>query len=79
MAAQDTCTEWLDEHGRCDLDAGHYPETRHLLVDPMSGIWAKVEWPFEQSDADVQRYIAVSDAYEAEDNRQMAASRVHGA
>ncbi len=79
MAAQETCQEWLEEHGRCDLEAGHYPKMPHLLVTCDRGICWKVTWPFDDQDPDVKRYMAEADAYEAEDNRQMAASRSHGA
>lgn len=66
------CEEWLEENGRCDLDEGHFPETLHLLINIDHGIYWKVTWPIEEDDPDVKRYIAVSDAYEEEDNRKMA-------
>lgn len=66
------CLAWLDEHGQCDLDAGHYPETRHLLVNTIRGEWCKTIWPFDEDDPDVRRYIAAGEAAIEEDNRQMA-------
>ena len=67
------CQEWLEEHGRCDLDQGHFPDTPHLLVTALQGTWAKTVWPFPEDDADVRRYLAVAQAYEEEDDRRMAA------
>lgn len=74
----ETCQEWLEENGRCDLDAGHYPETLHLLVTGDRGIWWKVIWPLDEKDPDVERYLAVADAYEEEDNRRLAAAQASG-
>ncbi len=67
------CMAWLDEHGRCDLDPDHFPETPHLLVNGIRGEWCKTIWPFEEDDPDVVRYLAEAQAYEDEDNRRMAA------
>ncbi len=70
---KENCEEWLEEHGRCDLEAGHYPETPHLLVTCDRGICWKVTWPFDEQDPDVKRWKAVADAYEEQDNRELAA------
>lgn len=67
-----SCEEWLEEHGQCDLKAGHYPETHHLLVNMDHGVCWKVTWPFDEDDPDVKRYHAIAQAYEDEDNRRLA-------
>lgn len=72
------CEEYLEESGQCDLEEGHFPETLHLLVTGDRGIWWKVIWPLAADDPDVERYMAVADAYEAEDNRRLAAQRASG-
>lgn len=75
MTTRSVCTARVEGVGRCDLKAGHYPATLHLLVNPADdadGEWSKTIWPFGEDDIDVQRYLAVAQAYEDEDNRRMA-------
>jgi hypothetical protein len=72
MTDEQDCTEWLEDNGQCDLEAGHFPEMRHLLINIDHGIYWKVVWPIDDSDPDVKRYLAVAQAYEDEDNRQLA-------